>query len=58
MSENELISLNSNHSSIKKRISDNLEINSTGKIKTRDYIPDNKGWIIDETGIAEFANVT
>jgi len=37
--------------------SDNLEINSTGKIKTRDYIPDNKGWIIDETGIAEFANV-
>ena len=37
--------------------SDNLEINSTGKIKTRDYIADNKGWIIDETGIAEFANV-
>ena len=37
--------------------SDNLEINSTGKIQTRDYIPDNKGWIIDETGIAEFANV-
>jgi|14_taG_2_1085336.scaffolds.fasta_scaffold00031_10 hypothetical protein len=37
--------------------SDNLEINSTGKIKTRDYISDTKGWLIDETGIAEFANV-
>lgn len=37
--------------------SDNLEINSSGKIKTRDYISDTKGWLIDETGIAEFANV-
>ena len=45
---------NVNTSSI---FSSNLEINSSGKIKTRDYISDTKGWIIDETGIAEFANV-
>ena len=37
--------------------SDNLEINSSGKIKTRDYISNTKGWVIDETGIAEFQNV-
>jgi hypothetical protein len=45
---------NVNTSSI---FSSNLEINSAGRIQTRDYASNLKGWIIDETGRAEFENV-
>ena len=45
---------NVNTSSI---FSSNLEINSAGRIQTKDYVSNLKGWIIDETGRAEFENV-
>ena len=45
---------NVNTSSI---FSSNLEINSAGRIQTKDYASNLKGWIIDETGRAEFENV-
>ena len=45
---------NVNTSSI---FSSNLEIHSAGRIQTKDYASNLKGWIIDETGRAEFENV-
>ena len=37
--------------------SSNMEIHSAGRIQTKDYIPNLKGWVIDEIGRAEFENV-
>ena len=45
---------NVNTSSI---FSSNMEIHSDGRIQTKDYIPNLKGWVIDEIGRAEFENV-
>ena len=37
--------------------SDNIIFSSTGSIRTKDYVPKQKGWAIDDIGFAEFSNV-